>query len=76
MLLILAGAIAIAAALRSLRVRSFWPYLLGAGSVSWFGFFWSGLHPALALVPIIPFMPHAARDPGFFVDALPSAKDT
>jgi NhaA family Na+:H+ antiporter len=74
--LILAGAIAIAAALRSLRVRSFWPYLLGAGSVSWFGFFWSGLHPALALVPVIPFMPHAARDPGFFVDALPSAKDT
>ena len=29
--LILAGAIGIAAALRSLRVRSFWPYLLGAG---------------------------------------------
>ncbi len=74
--LILAGAIGIAAALRWFRVRSFWPYLLGAGSVSWFGFFWSGLHPALALVPIIPFLPHAARDPGFFVDALPDAKDT
>ena len=38
--------------------------------------FWSGLHPALALVPIMPFLPHAARDPGFFVDALPDAKDT
>ena len=74
--LILAGAIGIAAALRWLRVRSFWPYLLGAGSVSWFGFFWSGLHPALALVPIMPFLPHAARDPGFFVDARPDAKDT
>ena len=59
-----------------MRVRSFWPYLLGAGGVSWFGFFWSGLHPALALVPIMPFLPHAARDPGFFVDALPDAKDT
>jgi NhaA family Na+:H+ antiporter len=46
------------------------------GGVSWFGFFWSGLHPALALVPIIPFLPRAARDPGFFVDALPTAKDT
>ena len=63
--LILAGAIGIAAVLRRMRVRSFWPYLLGAGSVSWFGFFWSGLHPALALVPIMPFLPHAARDPGF-----------
>jgi len=73
---ILAGAIAIAYGLRRARIRSFWPYLLAAGSVSWFGFFWSGLHPALALVPIIPFLPRAARDPGFFVDALPTAKDT
>jgi len=72
---ILAGAICIAAGLRWLRVRSFWPYLLGAGSVSWFGLFWSGWHPALALVPIMPFLPHAARDPGFFVDARPNAKD-
>jgi len=73
---ILAGAIAIAYGLRRARIRSFWPYLLGAGGVSWFGFFWSGLHPALALVPIVPFLPRAARDPGFFVDALPTAKDT
>ena len=73
---ILAGAIAMAYALRRVRVRSFWPYLLVAGSISWFGFFWSGLHPALALVPIVPFLPRAARDPGFFVDALPTAKDT
>ena len=72
---ILAGAIGIAAGLRWLRVRSFWPYLLVAGSVSWFGLFWSGWHPALALVPIMPFPPHAARDPGFFVDARPDAKD-
>jgi Na+/H+ antiporter NhaA len=33
--LIVGGAIAIAAALGRLGVRSFWPYLLGAGSVSW-----------------------------------------
>jgi NhaA family Na+:H+ antiporter len=44
--------------------------------VSWLGFFFGGLHPALALVPIMPFLPHAARDPGFFVDADPNAKDT
>jgi NhaA family Na+:H+ antiporter len=69
-------AMTLAAALRRARVKSFWPYLLGAGVVSWWGFFWSGLHPALALVPIMPFLPHAGRDPGFFVDALPNAKDT
>ncbi len=74
--LIVGGAIAIAAALRRQRVRSFWPYLLGAGTVSWLGLYWSGLHPALALVPVMPFLPHAARDPGFFVDARPDAKDT
>lgn len=73
---VLAGAIAIAYGLRRARIRSFWPYLLAAGGVSWFGFFWSGLHPALAMVPIVPFLPRAARDPGFFVDALPTAKDT
>src|SRR6187455_870762 len=72
---IMAGAICIAAGLRWFRVRSFWPYLLGAGSASWFALFWGGWHPALALVPIMPFLPHAARDPGFFVDARPDAKD-
>ena len=72
---VLAGAMAIAAGLRWFRVRSFWPYVLGAGGVSWFGLFWGGWHPALALVPIMPFLPHAARDPGFFVDARPNAKD-
>ena len=49
---------------------------VGPGAVAWFALFWSGLHPALALVPIVPFLPHAARDPGFFVDASPDAKDT
>ena len=70
------SAIAIAAGLRRLRIRSFWPYLIGAGGLSWFGLYWSGLHPALALVPIMPFLPHAKRDPGFFVDAKPDARDT
>ena len=74
--LILAVALGIAVWLRRLRIRSFWPYLIASGGLSWYAFFWSGLHPALALVPIMPFLPHAARDPGFFVDALPDAKDT
>ena len=73
--LIMAVAIAIAFGLRQARVGSFWPYLLGAGSVSWCALYWAGLHPALALVPIMPFLPHAARDPGFFVDARPTDRD-
>jgi Na+:H+ antiporter, NhaA family len=74
--LLLALALLVAAGLRRYRIRSFWPYLVGAGGLSWYAFFYSGLHPALALVPIMPFLPHAARDPGFFVDASPEAKDT
>jgi len=73
---ILVVAMALASGLRRAQVKSFWPYVFGPGLVVWFGFFWSGLHPALALVPIVPFLPHAARDPGFFVDADPDAKDT
>jgi len=74
--LIMAIAIVVALMLRQARVKSFWPYLLAAGSVSWYAFWRGGLHPALALVPIMPFLPHAARDPGFFVDASPHARDT
>jgi NhaA family Na+:H+ antiporter len=73
--LIMTAAIAIAAGLRWLRIRSFWPYLLSSGVASWIGLYLMGLHPALALVPVIPFLPHARRDPGFFVDARPDAKD-
>jgi NhaA family Na+:H+ antiporter len=73
--LIMAAAVGVAFGLRRARVRSFWPYLLAAGSLSWCAFYWSGLHPALALIPIIPFLPHGPRDPGFFVDAPPDATD-
>lgn len=75
-LLVLTVAMSIAKGLRRAQVRSFWPYLIAAGSLSWFAFWWSGLHPALALVPIVPFLPHAARDRGFLVDAPPGARDT
>ena len=61
--------------LQKRRTRSFWPYVLAGGTLSWFGFYRGGLHPALALVPIIPFLPHAARDPGLFIEA-PHSHDT
>src|SRR5262245_5098313 len=72
---IMGVALAAAFALRRGRVRSFWPYVAAGGALSWAALYWGGLHPALALVPIVPFMPHAARDPGLFVDAPPGATD-
>ena len=74
--LLMAAALLVAIGLRRARVRSFWPYLLTAGTLSWGALFVGGLHPALALVPIMPFLPHAARDPGLFVAAPPGARDT
>jgi NhaA family Na+:H+ antiporter len=54
---------------------NFWPYVVVAGTLSWVAFYRGGLHPALALAPIVPFMPHAARDPGLFVES-PKQRDT
>jgi NhaA family Na+:H+ antiporter len=55
--------------LRRRRVRSFWPYLLGPGVLCWAGLYLAGVHPALALVPVVPFMPHARRDPGLLEES-------
>jgi NhaA family Na+:H+ antiporter len=68
-------AIGTAIVLRRTGVRRFGPYVLGAGGLSWCALYFGGLEPALALVPIVPFLPHARRDPGFFVDAAPQAHD-
>jgi Na+:H+ antiporter, NhaA family len=73
--LLLAAAVITALALRKARVRGFWPYLAISGTLSWAGLFAGGLHPALALVPVVSFMPHAARDHGLFVET-PAARDT
>jgi NhaA family Na+:H+ antiporter len=63
---LMAAAILGAGWLRRQQTRSFWPYLLGPGALSWAALYLGGFHPALALVPVIPFMPHAAGDVGLF----------
>jgi NhaA family Na+:H+ antiporter len=73
---LLAAALAISFVLRRRQVKSFWPYVAVAGSAAWAALFYGGLHPALALVPIVPFMPRARRDPGLFVEAPAHAHDT
>lgn len=59
-------AVVICEAMRRMGIKSFWPYLIIGGTLSWFGLHNTGVHAALALVPIVPFMPHAERDSGLF----------
>ena len=54
---------------KGLKAQNFWLYLVVAAPLSWYGFFKGGIHPALALVPVIPTLPHAAQDSGFFEGA-------
>jgi NhaA family Na+:H+ antiporter len=58
---LLVAAFGVAWVLRSVPVRSAWPYLVLCAPMSWLAFYWDGLHPALSLVPIVPFLPHQAR---------------
>ena len=62
----MSAAVLLALWLRRRRTVSFWPYVIGPGTLSWAALYFGGLHPALALVPIVPFMPHSSRDLGFF----------
>jgi NhaA family Na+:H+ antiporter len=74
---LMAVAVAGAAALRyRWRVKNFWLYLIGPGVVSWWALFVGGVHPALALVPIVPFFPHGRHDRGLMVEPAPQAHDT
>lgn len=66
--LFMAPAVAIAWGLRRRRVGSFWPYILLAGTCSWVALYVGGLHPALALVPVVPFIPHEGNYHELFDD--------
>jgi len=72
---ILSIALTICWLLRRRRVMDFWPYVAIGGSLAWVAFFRGGLHPALALVPIVPFLPHARRDAGLFEEPHRPAHD-
>ncbi|ADY55516.1 sodium/proton antiporter, NhaA family [Syntrophobotulus glycolicus DSM 8271] len=49
----------IALALKKGKVKSYWPYILLGGALSWTGLYRAGIHPSLALVFIVPFLPHS-----------------
>jgi NhaA family Na+:H+ antiporter len=67
---VLVIALASAAALRRRKVGKFWPYWLVSGTLSWLALYWMGIHPALALIPIVPLLPHHPRPGEVFADRL------
>lgn len=61
-LMLTALGIAAAYLMRQFKLRSYWPYLLIGGTLSWTGLHHAHIHPALALVFIIPFLPHGEKE--------------
>ena len=59
---LIVAAIVASVVLRQSGVRSVWPYLCLSGPLAWLGCYWAGMHPALALLPIVPFLPRSERD--------------
>jgi Na+:H+ antiporter, NhaA family len=74
--LLMAAAVLLALWLARKRVQNFWPYVLGPGVLSWAALYAGGFHPALALVPIVPLMPHSRRDLGVFDEREEHQPDT
>ena len=56
-LLLIAAAMLVSYAMRRLNVLDWRMYVAIPGSMAWFGMLWASLHPALALVFVVPFMP-------------------
>jgi len=75
LLLTVAGMLA-AYLLRTKKVKSYWPYLLLGGIPSWFGLHEAHLHPALALVFIVPFLPHPPQETKHLFEEDPSDPST
>jgi Na+:H+ antiporter, NhaA family len=66
--LLIACGLIVSAVLRTLETRTIWLRVVIGGTLLWFGFWWSGLHPALSLVPIVAFLPRSPRDLELFAD--------
>ncbi|MEO2031252.1 MAG: Na+/H+ antiporter NhaA [Planctomycetaceae bacterium] len=52
--------------LRRRQVQNWVPYILIGGGLAWWGLYSAHLHPALALVFIVPFLPGPSQDHGLF----------
>ncbi len=61
------AAVGLAFGLRKANVRSWLAYIGFAGPLAWYGLITAHLHPALALVVVVPFIPGPSHDTGLFV---------
>lgn len=75
-LLLVAAGMVTAYLLRRLKTASYWPYLLLGGGLCWYGLFMAHLHPALALVFIVPFLPHPPREAKHVFEVDPADRST
>lgn len=48
--------------LKKAKIKNYWPYIIFGGTLSWTGLYLTHIHPALALVFIIPFLPHLTKE--------------
>jgi NhaA family Na+:H+ antiporter len=58
----------LAYSLRRMGVRQWVAYVALAGGLCWWGLYSAHLHPALALVFVVPFLPGPKRDLGLYED--------
>lgn len=54
--------------LRKANIMNWVPYIFAGGTLCWWGLYSAHLHPALALVFVVPFLPGPKQDLGLFVD--------
>jgi NhaA family Na+:H+ antiporter len=55
--------------MRKMKIRHYWPYLIIGGGLCWTGLFNAHLHPSLALVFVVPFIPLPKREKGHLYNA-------
>jgi len=65
-LLLVAAGMIVSYILRKRQVNTWVPYIFIGGTLAWVGLVNAALHPALALVPIVPFLPGPTHDTGMF----------
>ena len=72
---LLAAGVAVAFIMSRLARRTHvfrnWPLYFVPGVMCWLGLYFTGLHAALALVFVVPFIPMSGRDQGIFAEERP-----
>lgn len=59
LLILIPAAMGVAYGMRKAKIENWALYIFIPGVICWLGLLTNGLHPALALVPIVPFIPSA-----------------